>query len=83
MLVLSRKSGERIHIGNDITVTVVEITGRLVRLGVEAPGHVNIMRAELIEQVERENISAAEKIGYLDRLKDLRSLLRTKKKERS
>ena len=83
MLVLSRKPGERIHIGSDVTITVVEISGRLVRIGVEAPHHVNIMRAELREQVEHENITAAGKIGYLDRLKDLRTLLSAKKNGRS
>jgi carbon storage regulator CsrA len=48
MLVLSRKIGERIHIGNGITVTVVAVHGRSVRLGFEAPASVAIRREELV-----------------------------------
>ncbi len=47
MLVLSRKKNERIMIGEDVVVTVVEIRGDKVRLGFEAPGEVEIWREEL------------------------------------
>jgi len=47
MLVLSRKIGEKIHIGNNITVTVVEVSGNRVKLGLEAPDSVRILRSEL------------------------------------
>ena len=47
MLVLSRKCGEKIVIENDITVTVVEVKGNRVRLAIEAPDQVRILRAEL------------------------------------
>jgi carbon storage regulator len=47
MLVLSRKPGERIHIGSDITVTLVEMVGNRAKLGIEAPEHVAIAREEL------------------------------------
>lgn len=47
MLVLSRKIGERIVIGNGIVVTVLEVKGRQVRLGIEAPLAVPIWRGEL------------------------------------
>jgi carbon storage regulator len=47
MLVLSRKPGEKIHIGAGITVTVTEVKGNKVRLGIEAPRDVPIVRAEL------------------------------------
>jgi carbon storage regulator len=49
MLVLSRKPGERIRIGEKITVTVVRIGPRSVRLGVEAPDEFGIVREELLE----------------------------------
>ena len=49
MLVLSRKVGERIRIGNDICVTVVRIAQAGVRLGIEAPAHFTIIREELEE----------------------------------
>jgi carbon storage regulator len=47
MLVLSRKSGERIAIGPGIALTVVEVRGHQVRLGIEAPPDVLVLRAEL------------------------------------
>jgi carbon storage regulator CsrA len=48
MLVLTRKKSEAIHIGDDITIKVIDVRGKTVRLGIEAPGHVSILRAELI-----------------------------------
>jgi carbon storage regulator len=57
MLVLSRKIGERIWIGDDIAVTVVRITGGGVRLGIEAPSELPVIREELklkLEQAEEE-----------------------------
>ena len=48
MLVLSRKPGERIHIGDDITLTVVRIGPNNVRVGIEAPRDMNIVREELL-----------------------------------
>jgi carbon storage regulator len=53
MLVLSRKVGERILIGDNISVTVVRITGGGVRIGVEAPAEMPVIRQELKEQLER------------------------------
>jgi len=47
MLVLSRKSGESINIGSQITVTVVEVKGHRVKLGLDAPRQVQIARGEL------------------------------------
>ena len=47
MLVLSRKPGEQVYIGNNITITVVEIKGNRVRLGIDAPSDVSVLRAEL------------------------------------
>lgn len=47
MLVLSRKIGERVHIGGGVIVTVLSIQGRQVRLGIEAPASVPIRRSEL------------------------------------
>jgi carbon storage regulator len=47
MLVLSRRLGERIHIGDGIVVTVVSIRGNQVRLGIDAPPFVRVLRAEL------------------------------------
>ena len=51
MLVLSRKSGERILIGKDVTVTVVRIGPNTVRLGIDAPREMNIVREELCVEI--------------------------------
>jgi carbon storage regulator len=47
MLVLSRKTGEKIKIGDDVMVTVLRVGPNNVRIGVDAPSHVGIMRYEL------------------------------------
>lgn len=47
MLVLTRKPGERIHIGDDIILNVVRVQGGRVRIGIEAPVHCRVLRAEL------------------------------------
>lgn len=62
MLVLSRKPGERILIGDDIAVTVVRIGPNTVRIGIEAPRSMNIVRDELCSS-EEETIQPAHKIA--------------------
>jgi len=52
MLVLSRKAGESINIGEDIVLTVVRIGPNSVRLGIQAPKEVNIVREELLEDID-------------------------------
>jgi carbon storage regulator len=52
MLVLTRKLGESIHIGNDIRVTVLSVHGHQVRLGFSAPDEVRIVREELTAEDE-------------------------------
>ncbi|MGB1931009.1 MAG: carbon storage regulator CsrA [Mariniblastus sp.] len=54
MLVLSRKVGERIWIGEDISITVVRITGGGVRLGIEAPNEMPVVREELKLKLEQD-----------------------------
>ena len=55
MLVLSRKEGERILIGDDIRVTVVRLSGGGVRLGIEAPPEAAIIREELALRMQQED----------------------------
>ena len=50
MLVLTRKIGERIHIGDEVVITVVAVDGNRIRLGIEAPREVHIRRAELADK---------------------------------
>lgn len=59
MLILTRKPGESLFIGDDIKVVVVEIKGNQIRLGIEAPSNVRILREEIRKQIEDENRSAA------------------------
>jgi carbon storage regulator len=58
MLVLSRKLGESIVIGSDITITVLEVRGDQIRLGIDAPRSVTVHREEVYQEVARENASA-------------------------
>jgi carbon storage regulator len=58
MLVLSRKPDQQIMIGEGIVVTVVEIRGDKVRLGIEAPREVSVHRKEVVERVESEESRA-------------------------
>ena len=55
MLVLSRKKDEKIVIGDNITLMVIEIRGDKVRLGIDAPRHVTVHREEVYEAIKREN----------------------------
>lgn len=69
MLVLSRKSGQRVLIGGEIAVTVVKISGGGVRIGIEAPAEMPIVREELLGKfgLMRESIAeilAAGKNGH-------------------
>lgn len=50
MLVLSRHQNERIHIGDNIVVTIVRVSGDKVRIGIEAPSDVRILRNELMDR---------------------------------
>jgi creatinine deaminase len=59
MLVLARMRDQSIIIGDDITVTVADIRGDKVRLGIDAPRHVSVHRKEVYEQIKRENQAAA------------------------
>lgn len=59
MLILSRKVDEKIKIGNDITLTIIEVKGDQVKIGVEAPKDVKVFRQEVFEEIQRENKDAA------------------------
>jgi len=59
MLVLSRQRDESIIIGDNVVVTVVDIRGDKVRLGIQAPQEVPVHRREVYEAIQRENLQAA------------------------
>ena len=62
MLVLARKLGESIVVGEDISIHVVSIDKGVVKLGIDAPKSVSIMRSELLEDVKDSNIAASKKV---------------------
>jgi len=59
MLVLTRKSDEKITIGDDIIVSVLEIKGSQVKLGIDAPKGIAVHRSEIYERIQDENLLAA------------------------
>ena len=63
MLVLSRQKDESIMIGDDIELTVVDVRGEKVRLGITAPAHVPVHRKEVYEAIKREQRASAEAAG--------------------
>ncbi len=63
MLVISRKENQRIKIGENIEIVIVEINKNQVKIGIEAPKEVQILRSELIEEIKKENIKANKEIS--------------------
>ncbi len=59
MLILTRKSGEGLFIGDDIRITILEIRGKQIRLGIEAPTTVVVLREEIYRRIQEENLQAA------------------------
>ena len=59
MLVLSRRVGESLVIGDDIVITILEQRGDIVRVGVDAPRHIQVRRQELLTEVAETNRAAA------------------------
>lgn len=58
MLILSRKTGEAIQIGDDIEIRIVSLKGDQVKLGIDAPKHVDIYRKEIVDEIQKENQQA-------------------------
>ena len=59
MLILTRKTNEKIKIGNEITLSIIEIKGEQVKIGVEAPKEVKVFRQEVYDAIQKENKAAA------------------------
>jgi carbon storage regulator len=71
MLILTRKTGESLYIGDNVKVTIVEIKGKQIRVGIDAPSDLRIYREEIYLQILDENKKAAEGMmidGSLDQL---------------
>jgi carbon storage regulator len=59
LLILTRKSGEGLFIGDDIFITILEIRGKQIRLGIEAPTNIIVLRDEIYQRIQEENLQAA------------------------
>ena len=73
MLILSRKVDEQIKIGENITITIIEVRGDQVKVGVEAPKSVKVFRQEVFNEIQKENKAAAS--AYSSKLDSLSRLL--------
>jgi carbon storage regulator len=65
MLILSRKTNEKIMIGDDISISIIEIRGDQVRIGVDAPKSVKVFRQEVFDAIKAENKAAAKSTAIL------------------
>lgn len=66
MLILTRKLGESIAIGDDIKITFLEIKGKQIKMGIDAPSSIAVHRGELYQLIQEQNLRAAE-FGSKDR----------------
>ena len=78
MLILTRKAGESIKIGDDVTIEVLSMSGSNVKIGIDAPKSINILRKELYDIIKSENISASavslDDISGLNKFNELKEL---------
>ena len=75
MIVLSRKQEESIAIGDDIKIKIISIDKGAVKLGIEAPKSISIVRSELLEEIKDANIAASKEIK-IDELNLLSAILK-------
>ena len=72
MLILSRKTDQQIKIGDDITLTIIELRGDQVKIGVEAPKSIKVFRQEVFSAIKSENTAAlnvnTDSIGALSKM---------------
>ena len=59
MLILTRKLGESIAIGDDIKITILDIKGKQLRIGIEAPRNITVHRDEIYRMIQEQNLQAS------------------------
>ncbi len=62
MLILTRKVGESIAIGDEVVIKILDVRGKQVRLGVQAPAYTSVHRKEIYERIQKENKEAAKAV---------------------
>lgn len=80
MLILSRKIDEKIKIGDDITITLIDVHGDQVKIGIEAPKNVKVFRQEVFDAIQTENKAAAVETQNEDALNKMSALSKLFKK---
>ena len=65
MLILSRKVNEKVVIGDDITVSIIEVRGDQVRIGIDAPKKVKVFRQEVFDAIKAENKAASKSASVI------------------
>ncbi|MDR3285017.1 MAG: carbon storage regulator CsrA [Treponema sp.] len=79
MLILTRKLNEKIKIGDNITVTIIEIRGDQIKIGIEAPKDVKVFRQEVFQAIRQQNkIAAVIATDNLDALRNLTGTIKNK-----
>jgi carbon storage regulator len=78
VLILTRKTGEAVTIGEDIKITVLSIQGKQVKLGITAPERVSVYRDEIFKRIQIENVKAS--MALKEDLQELARIIKARKK---
>jgi carbon storage regulator len=76
MLVISRKINETIKIGNNIEIKIISIDKNQVKIGIEAPSNITILRGELIEKIKEENKKASKLLNKQTLLNEIKKVFK-------
>jgi len=80
MLVISRRVNETIKIGNNVEIKIISIDKNQVKIGIEAPNNITILRGELIEKIKEENKKASKLLNKQTLLNEIKKVFKWKKK---
>ncbi|HBQ25206.1 MAG TPA: carbon storage regulator [Syntrophomonas sp.] len=71
MLILSRRKGESIIIGDNIEISVVDVQGDIIKIGIDAPRTISVHRKEIYDEIQRANLEATQHLPTVEQLKKL------------